>query len=400
MEMIQLNGGNLPQTMDTGSLGVVAREQTEIQSQIIVAKKFARKEEDCFRRVMCSMTRPAMAEAATYQFPRGDTTIQGPSVDLAREIARCWGNLRYGLRLVEVRKDEAQGCDVVKIRGYAHDMETNTYVEAEDEFRALIQRKDKASGQTRWVAPDERDFRELVNRRGAICVRNALLQVLPPDVVDEALRLGAETLKKAAAGELEQNHADAVRRLTVAYDRLGVTVTMLEQRLGHDLAVVNADELAELRQIWKALSDGQARRDEFFELAPAAATPGTSLAEKLLEKARAVTESAAKAEEKKPKAKPKEKPVPVEAPAPYIMPEETPKVLAKEEPKPDPLAEVGGYTITSQGTPYTGHKLEDIVRVNGSGVLVTIMRETQVFGETDRYMAERAAKALGAAHRE
>src|SRR5690606_35974269 len=113
----------------------------------------------------------------------------------------------------------------VHIRGYALDLETNTYAEAEDRFAKLIQRK--RNGRTQWVEPDERDLRELVNRRGAICVRNAILQVLPADVIEDALRQSEETLRKAAAGELKQDRAGAIRRLALAFDELGVSTAAI-----------------------------------------------------------------------------------------------------------------------------------------------------------------------------
>ena len=169
-ELVTQQNGIAPQ--QAGELAAVAREQNEIQSAIVSAKKFPRNEQAAFVKALNSFRRQSMAEAATYSFPRGGKTVEGPSVDCARELARVWGNIRYGLRVVS--QDENR----LHIRAYALDLETNTYVEAEDEFSKLIQRKDKLSGATRWVTPDERDLRELMNRRGAIAIRNCLLQPL------------------------------------------------------------------------------------------------------------------------------------------------------------------------------------------------------------------------------
>jgi hypothetical protein len=180
-----------------------------------------------------------------------------------------------------MNRDSSQDCDICKIKGYAHDMEANNYVEVEDSFRALIQRKNKQTGQTEWRKPDERDFRELVNRRGAMCVRNALLQILPPDVIDEVIKTAKDTLQRAAAGELEQNRDDAIRRLAIGFDRLGVTVAMLEQKLGHSLATTTGEELAEMRQIWKSIHDGQVKRDEIFQVAEPSSVSPSTLTEKL-----------------------------------------------------------------------------------------------------------------------
>lgn len=260
MNDLMTTNGIQAQADSAGDLTVVAREQTEIQSSMVLAKKFPRNEQACFTRAVKAFERPSMAEAAQYSFKRGGNTVKGPTVDTARELARCWGNIRYGLRIVD------QSDKQVHIRGFATDLETNAYVEAEDAFNKLIQRKfDSPQGKiSKWVEPDERDLRELINRRGAILVRNCILQVLPPDIVDDVLSVADTTLGKIASKQLTDNREDTIKRLTVAFDRVGVTVEMLEQYLGHKLAQLVPDQIKELNQIHKSIKDGQAKREEFF----------------------------------------------------------------------------------------------------------------------------------------
>lgn len=250
-----------------GELAAVTREQTEIQSAIVAAKRFPRNEQAAFVKAVKSFTRVTMAENATYQFPRGGKTIEGPSVGCARELARCWGNIRYGLRVVT--QDEER----LHIKAYALDLESNTYVEAEDEFSKLIQRKDKYTGETRWVQPDERDLRELMNRRGAIAIRNCILQVLPSDIVDDAIKVAKNTLHQDAQKALEKNRDDVVKQLVIAFDKLGVSVAMLEQYLGHKLDLITPDEVAALRTVHQSLKEGVVKREEIFRFEVTAPTP-------------------------------------------------------------------------------------------------------------------------------
>lgn len=237
----------------------VSREQTEIQSAIISAKHFPRNEVAAGLQVTKSFARVGLAESARYSFPRGGKTITGPSVDCARELARLWGNMRYGIRVVALTDEH------VHIRGFAIDLETNASTEYEDQFRRLVQRKGR-DGETHWVQPDERDLRELIGRRGAILVRNAILSLLPPDLVDGALSTADKTLRGVASGELKASREDVVRNLAGRFDTLGVSVAMLEGYLGHALADANADEVAELKAIGKSLADGITKRDDHFEL--------------------------------------------------------------------------------------------------------------------------------------
>jgi len=245
------------QLVEGGIEAIVQREDTEYKSAVVVAKRFPRDEAAAYTAIIKACKRPGMAEKARYAFPRGNKTVTGPSVALAREMARAWGNVRYGLRVVSL--DDEQ----VHIRGYAVDLETNTYVEFEDRFARLVQRKD--GNRTIWVSPDERDLRELVNRRGAICVRNALLQVLPSDVTEDAEREAAETVRKAAQGELKQDRAAAIRRLALAFDAIGVNTAMLERRLAHGLDLVTVEETTELRAILTSITEGNSRRQDHFE---------------------------------------------------------------------------------------------------------------------------------------
>jgi hypothetical protein len=267
--MAGFDGGGAIASSDN-ELGIqarIAQVRAELQTAVFMARQFPRNEQAAYTKLMRSCDRPAFAADAAYRYKRGkmqdehgkwvDNFIEGPSVDLAREAARCWGNIRYGIRIAALDDDN------VHIEGWAYDCETNNAVTTEDKFARLIQRK--VDGETRWVRPDERDLRELINRRGAICERNAILKVLPPDVIDDARKAANGTLRKAAEGALKENRAEATRKLVLRFDEIGVTVEMLERYLGHDLMALTVDEMTELRKIGKSIADGQSKRDEHFE---------------------------------------------------------------------------------------------------------------------------------------
>lgn len=245
--------------LTVGNAAAAAREQHEIQSAIISAKRFPRNETDANTAIMRACQREGLADDALYSFPRGGKSVEGPSVYLAREMARMWGNLRAGLRVVE--GDD----DYVHIKGYCFDAQTNFYVEMEDKVRALIQRKDKRDGTTKWVKPDERDLRELVNKRGAVLIRNAILQVIPADITAAAQKVCKDTLKKKAANELKESREDVVRRMGFAFDGVGVSAEMLERKLGHKLSLITDAEVVELTTIHKSIKDGHSKRGEHFE---------------------------------------------------------------------------------------------------------------------------------------
>lgn len=273
------------QTGELAATTAQAAAQSEIQSAIIIARKFPRNEDACFQKLMRACQRPAFAEDVAYSFPRGKKQddrgawvknyVTGPSVYLAREAARLWGNIRYGVEVV------SDSDDLRVVRGWAWDLETNVKVSSEDSFKKLIQRKVKGSeeGETIWIAPDERDLRELTNRRAAICTRNCLLQLLPSDLVEDALAAAVATGEKSAAADPEA----ARKKVVTAFGSLNVPVEALEAYLGHKVAECSPKELADLRQIWKSISDGASTWNEYAKpkapetgiLDPSAIKPGT-----------------------------------------------------------------------------------------------------------------------------
>lgn len=226
-----------------------AREMAEVQAAVILARKFPRDEQRTYSKLLASCGRASFAEDATYSFPRGGSTVSGPSVNIAREAARLWGNVRFGLDIIR-DDDETRG-----IRAWAWDVESNTKVAYADEFKKLIFRK-----QGGWITPDERDLRELTNRRGAICLRNCLLQLIPKDFIEDALTECEKTLK---AG-VKKDRPTTIAAMTTSFAELSITVAMLDKYLGHSLAEATDGEIVRLRGIYKALTDDYAKKEEYF----------------------------------------------------------------------------------------------------------------------------------------
>lgn len=234
--------------MAVSSAQAMARH--EIEGAIVIANRFPRNVDKAFAMVMKSCNRFTFAAMASYSYPRGGTQITGPSVNLAREVARCWGNIRYG-------------CDVVyddeesrTVRGWAWDLETNTKETQDASFKKLIYRK-----QGGWQTPDERDLRELTNKHGAICVRNCLLHLVPPDLIEDAMGTAKGTINKDAKDDPDK----ARKKIIIAFQGIGVSVEDMELYLGHPLRQAQPTEVADLRAVWKSISDGNSVWAEYVK---------------------------------------------------------------------------------------------------------------------------------------
>lgn len=240
-------------TTETMQASAIAMARAEMEGAILVAKKFPRNEDDARQKLMRSCSRPRFADEVTYNYPRGGQEVIGLSIYFAREAARLWGNIRYGFYVVRDDEDERH------LRCWAWDVETNAKVEMDDTFRKLQQRKDKRSGQTTWVVPDERDLREITGNRAARVVRNCILALLPEDLKSECEEKALATLKDDGAKD-----PDAARKKIVdGFGALNIPVSELERFLGHKLALSTPAELAQLRQIWKSLQEGNSTWAEY-----------------------------------------------------------------------------------------------------------------------------------------
>lgn len=246
--------------MDKMHMGAVSIEQSravaEAQGKLILAKKFPRNTFAALEAVRAACARPSLARAAFYSFQRGGQTVSGPSIRLAEELARCWGNIDYGIRELSSGEGETE------MEAYCWDMETNT--QSSQRFQVRHVRDTK---QGRKVVTDQRDIYELNTNNAARRLRSRILAIMPPDLVDEAV----EQCKATLAGHVSENIEQTVAGIVKAFARYGVSVAHIEARLGHPLSRALPEELVELQGIGSAIRDGVSKASDFFGVKDASA---------------------------------------------------------------------------------------------------------------------------------
>lgn len=261
LELIPVDEDGDGQLLDYGKAGATAAAQVEIQASLTVALRFPRNEDNALGAMMKAAQRPKFQEKCAYSFPRGkkevdgkwvENLISGPSVYMAREFGRVWRNLRWGMDIVHETQDRCH------VRGWAWDMQTNTKVSADASFRLLIFRKGKG-----WIKPDERDKRELINREGAKCVRNCILELIPNDFVDDVLQQAAKNRDEGIRNDLEAHR----KKIVGAFGTLNVSADQLEEFLGHPILEVTAAEVGRLKEIYASIRDGNSHWSEYVERA-------------------------------------------------------------------------------------------------------------------------------------
>lgn len=234
---------------------LAAAAKHEIQSAIVVAHRFPRNEDQIYQKFAHgSCKRIGFALTVEYEFKRGrkkdnegkwvDNIIKGPTVKAARELARHWGNMRYGSIPISENEEKRQ------ILSYAWDLQSNLWIQQGDLFEKLVEKKDG------WVPPDERELRELNNRRASIGIRNCILQIVPGDFMDDGVSVCKDTIRDAMKSKDSPQFLDVKKRIIGGFSAINVSVSELEDFLSHPLASCDPNELETLRGIWVAIKDG------------------------------------------------------------------------------------------------------------------------------------------------
>lgn len=250
-EIMSFTGSEIQTKNRTQTEMMVSRQAQEVQAAMVVAKRFPRDEVDSYNRIMRSCQRVSLAEQAMYEFPRGGTSVTGPSIRLAEAMAQSWGNLDFGVIELDQKPGEST------VMSYCWDLETNTRQTKIFTVPHIRQTKKGAQALT-----DPRDIYEMVANQGARRLRACILGIIPGDVVDAALDRCQDTLTSKSKEPL----IDRVRKMAEAFlADYGVTLEMLEKYAGCKAEAFTEQTIIKLRGVYKSLKDGMAAREQYFD---------------------------------------------------------------------------------------------------------------------------------------
>lgn len=265
--------------------GAVAIEQeraiAEAQGQLVLAKRFPRNENEAYAELMNACKIPAFAAVAFYSVPRAGGAVSGPSIRLAEEIARVYGNFEYGHR--ELSRDSTKS----EIEVYAWDKQKNNRSIRQI---TVMHTRDTRNGQI--PLRDQKDIDDKIANVASKQVRGRILALMPKYLVEAA----TQECRKTIAGNNEVPLAERVRLMSQAFAKYGVTVKHLEGFLKHPLDETLADEIADLQGVFNSIREGTPP-SEFFA--------AEINADEAAETAAAITESAKAEDKPAPAARPR-----------------------------------------------------------------------------------------------
>ena len=239
----QPSGGNALMTAE------MQRQIAEIQAQFMMALHRPRVPMVAVDKMLLECQRPSLAEVALYSFSRGGTAINGLSIRALEMIARNWGNIKYGFRVL----DRSAGRSV--LQAYAYDLESNVPVERIFEVRHV---RDKKGGAVPLT--DERDIYELEANQAQRRVRACIEALIPGDVLDACENEIRKTLEARA-----DTTAEGIKKMLELFKAFGVNQKMIESRIQRNVTAITAPQMVGLRSVYNSLKDGMSSIDQWFD---------------------------------------------------------------------------------------------------------------------------------------
>lgn len=243
-----------------GNVGAISIEQeraiAEAQGQLILAKRFPRDLTAAHLELMESCRIPSLAKVAFYSVPRAGGKVTGPSIRLAEEIARVYGNFEYGHR------ELSRSADKSEVEVFAWDKEKNNRSVRQI---TVMHTRDTQGGQI--PLRDQKDVDDKIANVASKQVRGRILALLPKWMVQSAI----EECQRTIAGNNEEPLAQRIRKMVDSFGKYGVKPDQIAAYLGHTVENATQDDFVDLIGVYNALRDG-AKVSDYFTISAAPLT--------------------------------------------------------------------------------------------------------------------------------
>lgn len=231
-----------------GAVVEQSRAVAEVAAAVSTARQFPRNTTWAVEQMKELCSRLAVANRAFYAVPnRGE----GLSVHIARELARIFGNLDYGVR--ELARDDDKGES--EMQAWSWDIETNVR-----STRSFIVPHAKSTKAGRKALVDLNDIYLNNQNVAARAVRECIFSVLPGWFLADAEALLKQTLERGDGKPIEQRRNDAID----VFANLKVTEKQLVAKLGKSVGQWGPRDIAELTRAYTSITQDGIPASEFF----------------------------------------------------------------------------------------------------------------------------------------
>ncbi|WP_069164887.1 hypothetical protein [Nocardia altamirensis] len=228
-----------------------SRAVAEVQAAVFVAQQRPRNKSVAVEEMRDATAQMAVAQKAYFRYRRGTEQVTGASIHLARELARCWGNIDYGVK--ELRRDDDKGES--EMLAYAWDLQTNSRSATTFIVPHIRDTKQGARKLT-----ETRDIYENNANAGARRLREMIFNVMPSWFTEEAKTNCDTTLENGGGQPLTQRIANAIK----GFEAIGVTRAQLDDKIGRPSNDWNGHDVGQLSTIYQSIKRGETSIDDEF----------------------------------------------------------------------------------------------------------------------------------------
>ena len=241
----------VPSTVGQATAVEQSRAIAQVQAAVVMARQFPRSEQHAIAQMRDACGRIELARRAFFSFNRAGQTVSGATVYLARELARIWGNIDYGLN--ELKRDDEHGQS--ELQAYAWDLETNSR-----STRTFVVQHGRDTKTGRKKLTELRDIAENNNNFGARNVREMIFAVLPQWFTDMAEQVCRETMNNGGGEPLPVRADKAID----AFSRARINREQLEDKVGAPVDEWTHADVTDLEILYGSLARKEITRDEAF----------------------------------------------------------------------------------------------------------------------------------------
>ena len=241
----------VPSTVGQATAVEQSRAIAQVQAAVVMARQFPRSEQHAIAQMRDACGRIELARRAFFSFSRAGQTVSGATVYLARELARIWGNIDYGLN--ELKRDDEHGQS--ELQAYAWDLETNSR-----STRTFVVQHGRDTKTGRKKLTELRDIAENNNNFGARNVREMIFAVLPQWFTDMAEQVCRETMNNGGGEPLPVRADKAI----AAFSRARINREQLEDKVGAPVDEWTHADVTDLEILYGSLARKEVTRDEAF----------------------------------------------------------------------------------------------------------------------------------------
>lgn len=237
-----------------------------VEAKFVMAVQRPRNMLNVRDKILSACARPGFAASAWYAKPVGGGKVRGPSIRFAETAIQCMTNISVMPSIVYEDREklvlDVQVIDLESNTSYGDQVTMAKTVERKDgRGREVIGKRDNTNGETVYIVlATEDEMANKVNSAKSKIIRNSGLRLIPQDIIEEAEWCVRDTIAKGG-GDPEQDK----KRMADEFSFIGIKPAELEKYLGHTLDSISPAELADLREVYATLKDGEAKWSDYVE---------------------------------------------------------------------------------------------------------------------------------------